>query len=245
MARPGAVYVVASSAVRRRAIVGALRVGADRPEVHALSRLPTYHGLDHHAVIVVDLHDGADLELPPPTLRTLGGAGWVLIATSTQLIPAAWLAAAREPHVELLLGSHDQIDEARLRGTVVAVLAHARERVVAGVVRRCGALLAGREEAVRAVVADPWGIRRPRDWAQALNVSLAELKATYLPPRVARLEHLLTLVRWCAYEFLTLDAHLSAARAFEAVGVRDRADFRRQLRRARAGWRGEETSGGQ
>lgn len=244
MARRGTVYVVAGSGVRRWAIVGALRTGADQPAVHALSRLPAHLRLGYHAVVVMDLHDGAALEPPPPTARALGAGGWVLVATSSEFIPGAWLAAAREPHVDLVVSASDAIDEAHLRGTVAAVLVHARQRVVAGVLRRCGALFAGREDAVRAVVVDPWGIRRPRDRARALNVSLVELKASCLPLRVTRLEHLLTLIRWCAYEFLTLEAHLSSARALEAVGVRDRADFRRQLRRARAGWRGEETSEG-
>ncbi len=160
------------------------------------------------------------------------------MATSTERVPAAWLAVAHEPRVELLLASSgDSIDEARLRGTVARVLEHARERVVAGVLRRCRSLFQERESVVRALVADPWGIRLPRDLARALGVSLAELKHTCLPTQLSRPQHVLTLVRWCAYEFLTLEAHLSPVRALEAVGVRDRSDFRRQLRRARAGLR--------
>ncbi|UCG87831.1 MAG: hypothetical protein JSW71_04595 [Gemmatimonadota bacterium] len=54
------------------------------------------------------------------------------------------------------------------------------------------------------------------------------------PLRLSRLEHVITLVRWCAYEFLTLECHVSSARALEAVGVRDRSNFRRQVRRAKA-----------
>ncbi len=132
MNRHGTVYVIARSAVRRRAIAGALRAGADQPEVQALAQLPPHLTHSHHTVVVMDLHDGAALELPPPTLGVLGAAGWVLLATSVELIPSAWLAAAREPHVELLLSPTHEIDEARLRGAVAAVLVHARERMVAG-----------------------------------------------------------------------------------------------------------------
>jgi hypothetical protein len=140
MLRQGTVYVVAPSGARRRAIAGALRAGADRPEVQALARLPAHLEHSHHAVVVMDLHDGVALELPPPTVRSLG-------------------------------------------------------------------------------------------------LTVAELKANYLPPQLERSEQLLTLIRWCAYEFLTVEAHLSVARALEAVGIRDRSDFRRQMRRARAAWR--------
>ena len=97
----------------------------------------------------------------------------MLLASSAELIPGAWLAAAREPHVEVLLSPGDAIDEVRLRGAVAAVLVRARERVVAAVLRRCGALFAGREDAVRAVVVDSWGIPRPWDWVRAFDCTLA------------------------------------------------------------------------
>src|SRR5574341_1611465 len=99
----GTVYVIASSPARRRAIAGTLRAGRDPPDVRLLSRVPSQLDHTHHTVVVMDLHDGAELELPPPTTRGLGAAGWVLIAASRELVPAAWLAVAQEPHVQLLL----------------------------------------------------------------------------------------------------------------------------------------------
>jgi len=235
----GTVYVC-SSPERRRAIAGALRAGPDLPEVRTLSGTPSRLEHHHTSVLVIDLRDPHPVE-PVESSRLgqgLAAAGVVLIGASKQSVPAGWLEVARQPNVQLLLTSPgDKMDEARLRSTVLQVLERSVERAVAGALRRCGHRFETFQDLVRAVVADPWGIRRPRDLARVLGVSLPALRHMCEPLGLGRTDHVLTYIRWCAYEYLTVECHMSSARALEAVDVRDRSNFRRQVRRARAGRR--------
>jgi hypothetical protein len=236
----GTVYVVCASPERRRAIAGALRAGRDPPEIKTLSGTPSRLELLHNSVLVIDLRDPNPLEPAelPRTGRRFAAACVILVATSKQSVPAAWLEVAREPNVQLLLTRPgNAVDEARLRSTVAQALERNLDRVVAGVLRRCGKRLEGLEDVVRAVLSDPWGVRRPRDVTRVLSITIARLRTICEPLGLGRIDYVLTFIRWCAWEFLTIDVRMSAARAFEAVGVRDRSNFRRQVRRARAGRR--------
>ncbi len=233
----GTVYVVCASPERRRAIAGALRAGRDPPDVRTLSGTLSRFEQHHNSVLVIDLRDPNPLEPPesPRTGRRFAVAAVILIATSKQSVPAAWLEVAREANVQLLLTPPaNAIDEGRLRNAVAQALERSLDRVVAGVLRRCGKRCEALEDVVRAVLSDPWSIRRPRDVARALTISLAQLRSICEPLGLGRIDYVLTYIRRCAYEFLTFDCHISSARAFEAVGVRDRSNFRRQVRRARS-----------
>ncbi|MGD2135758.1 MAG: hypothetical protein PVF27_06340 [Gemmatimonadales bacterium] len=229
------VYVVSADRARRLAIVGALRAGRDPPSVRPLAALPSVTELGWGCVVVVDLRDGLDAVAAAVNARAIGATAWVLIARSEQAVPAPWLEVAHEENVQLLfVPSDDALDEARLRAAVAAVREHNERRVVAGVLRRCGDLFSGLDDVVRVVLHDPWGIRRPHQLASALHLSVSRLRRRCARVGVPRLEHVITLVRWCACEFLISDCGMRSARAQEAVGVHDRSNFRRQVRRAKA-----------
>jgi hypothetical protein len=230
------VYVVSTDRARSAAIAGALRAGRDPPAVYRLGALPSVREIVWRSVIVVDLRNGPDAVASALQTVELGAPSWVLIAESTQAVPASWLAVAHERNVQLLyISPTDALDEPQLRAAVTAAQDQNLERLVAGVSQRCGGLFWGLDDLVRALVRDPWGIRRPHHLASALGISASKLRRMCAPLRQCRLEHVVTLVRWCAYEFLTLDCHVSPARALEPVGVKDRSNFRRQVRRVKAG----------
>jgi hypothetical protein len=230
----GTVYVVCCSPPRRRALAGALRAGRDPPEVRELSTLRFPPETGHDALLVVDLRDPLD-----PRERQWTGqaaiAGVILIATSAQSVPAPWLEVARQPNVQLLLTpSPDSIDEAHFRGAVTRALERNIEHMVAAVRKCCGQEFDALQDVIRAVLTDPWGIRRPRDLARALGISPAQLRTRCGPVAGGRIDHVLAFIRLCACTFLAGECHIPVAAALEAVGVRDRSNFRRQVRRARA-----------
>ena len=61
---------------------------------------------------------------------------------------------------------------------------------------------------------------------------LARCRAPMDCTAVVRVEHLITLVRWTAFEALISSRGLSAREARRIVGIKDVANFRRQQGRA-------------
>jgi len=86
---------------------------------------------------------------------------------------------------------------------------------------------------VRLVCERPWQIRRPRDLAAACGHSVRTVRRQVAQVGFLRVEHFLTCVRHVALEQLAAHLHLPLPAARRIVGIADRANARRQLRRAR------------
>ncbi|NIP94970.1 MAG: hypothetical protein GWO24_16610, partial [Akkermansiaceae bacterium] len=52
------------------------------------------------------------------------------------------------------------------------------------------------------VLDHPWEIRHPRDLSEYANIAQAELKERSAEVGAARVEHLMTIIRWVAMEYL-------------------------------------------
>ena len=86
---------------------------------------------------------------------------------------------------------------------------------------------------VRLVCERPWQIRLPRDLAAACGHSVRTVRRQVASVGFLRVEHFLTCVRHVALEQLATCLHVSLPAARQLVGIADRANARRQLRRAR------------
>jgi hypothetical protein len=86
---------------------------------------------------------------------------------------------------------------------------------------------------VHLVCERPWQIRRPRDLAAACGHSVRTVRRQVARVGFLRVEHFLTCVRHVALEQLSACLHLTLPQARRLVGIADRANARRQLRRAR------------
>lgn len=86
---------------------------------------------------------------------------------------------------------------------------------------------------VQLVCERPWHIRRPRDLAAACGHSVRTVRRQVGRVGFLRVEHFLTCVRHVALEQLATCLQLSLPAARRLVGIADRANARRQLRRAR------------
>jgi hypothetical protein len=93
--------------------------------------------------------------------------------------------------------------------------------------------LASLDTLVRLVCERPWQIRRPRDLAAACGHSVRTVRRRVAKVGFLRVEHFLTCVRHVALEQLSTCLHLTLPQARRLVGIADRANARRQLRRAR------------
>ena len=85
---------------------------------------------------------------------------------------------------------------------------------------------------IEAVLERPWEIRRPRDLFEHIGLPAAEIREVCRRVGVRRIEHLITLARWLAFEYLINQERLTHRRALYLVGVSDRSNFERQKRRA-------------
>jgi hypothetical protein len=108
-----------------------------------------------------------------------------------------------------------------------------RRRVVEGVIERHPSTFAGLEDLIEVLLNDPWGIRKPQDLATTLGIPINVLAVRCRHLGLKRLEHVLTLVRWLAFEQLIGPMGLDVKTALRLVGMRDRSNFRRQWRRAK------------
>jgi hypothetical protein len=89
-----------------------------------------------------------------------------------------------------------------------------------------------KEELVHAVCAHPWLIRRPRNLAATLGRTLGYVKAQVHRFGYQRVEHFITHVRWVGFRQLLEVRGLPQQSAQYLMGIADKSNLRKQLRRA-------------
>lgn len=184
------------------------------------------------AIIVLDL-DGATADNLKTMPAQRPSEGYLVVVAADWPIPASWIRFFQQPEVQVLLVPerswwiHPHL-LAALRGRFGGLQAE----LVDAVNQRSGGLFQGLSDVVAAIIRDPRTIRRPGDLAAALRIPREELERRLEPLMLGRVEHVLTAVRWLAFEHLTAARGWKVKEALHAVGIRDRSNLRRQWRRA-------------
>ena len=209
----------------------ALGIGLHVAEVRVVTRLNEPCSIIPDSLVVIDARKRLLAE--PPALRGADTDILVVVARDTQ-VPAGWLEFLRRPDVQLVQAGHDA-DSCfnRLALLLRPRVAGHQETLIGAVVAGNRELLGRLEREVRAILSDPWGVRTPGDLAACVGTSVEFLGQRCARLGLRRVEHLLTLVRWLAFEHLVSRLGFKTRTALACVGMRDRSNFRRQWRRAR------------
>jgi hypothetical protein len=156
-----------------------------------------------------------------------------LLVRGDQAIPTGWSGLLRSPLIRLVTidqdvdGAYEQLAtllEGQEESLRLCVIASALERRVPA--------LEAVGDILRCVLEEPWRIRRPRDLAASLGTDVAELRRRARRLGLSRVEHLITAIRFFAFEHLVVVERLPVTRALSIVGVADRSNFRKQCHRA-------------
>ncbi len=183
------------------------------------------------ALVVLDLLESpAEApELPQDEVREF------LVATPVDTVfPETWDSFLAQTNVRVLrLPRMDVVMHPLLQSVLRLRFKLFREDWAAGVVERGGAMLEGMEDVVVAVLNDPTKTRTPHDVAKALEMTTGALaeRCAHLPFR--QLEHVITAIRWLAFEHLINDGALRASTALRMVGMDDQSRFQHQVEEAK------------
>lgn len=180
--------------------------------------------------MVIDL---ASSSLRPwPLLRHVDT---VVVAARGQPVDSDWLTAVVHERVTLIV-----LDQAGLRRwnpllETLDRLLLLRQPVadLTSVILMRHPWLTPISDLVEVILAYPWEIRRARDLARLSSHTLEILKRRCGQLGMARVEHMITITRWVAYAYLTIDRELPKWRARLLVGIANASNFKRQLERAR------------
>jgi len=200
-------------------------------DVRATTSMPIVKEGQEQSVVVIDISNAAQSVRPPhssngPTMLC------VLIVDRQQSVPFPWLEFAASCPVRVvgiqrdspdpfapLLSALELINRRRSTGQLAELLVDRHPSL-----RRA-------EDIVQVILGQPWRIRRPSDLAFCSHVSESTLRDRCHELGLKRIEHLITLVRWLAFELLVSAEGMPPKRARIVVGITDRANFRRQLGR--------------
>ncbi len=184
------------------------------------------------SIVVLDLQHCRRDQLPQ-RLDRFRGMELVLLLDDTQAVPASWLDYVASRRVETMTtGGAGPTAYSKLAAMLRLRVERRRRGLVRAVVQRLPPPADKLADFVPYLLRDPWAVRRPRDVAEAAGISCRELKQRCVDAGLERAEHLITVVRWLAFEHLTTEERLDRQRALDAVGVGDRSNFRKQVRRA-------------
>ena len=149
-------------------------------------------------------------------------------------VDSIWLQVARLANVKVVVGEPNRIAET-IDSVVIDILSRLRgpptERILQLVVTSESSLIP-LSRLAKAVCDNPWGVRHPRDLARQSGLSLLEIKAQCSMAGFSRVEHFITVVRLIGFEQLVAKEHLSVTVARQVVGIADRSNMRRHVRRA-------------
>jgi len=220
--------------------VGFQRCAISSATIGVRDGLPAAGEVQPWDVVVLDL-DALPAGLTPQSLRPTAARAQVLLVSGSLAVAPGWLALAAE-RIVVIEAAPDERD----RGcpAVVTRLLHLAAALDPRVVGY--AVLAAQprwvgvgrlEEAVQAVCAQPWEVRRPSQLAYAAGIPPRELLARCRAAGHKRVEYFITEARLTIRVYL-VSRGMRVGLAELVAGIRDPSNLRRQLRRARAGLRG-------
>jgi hypothetical protein len=184
------------------------------------------------SIVVLDLLSCRRDQIPL-RLDRFRGVELILLLDDTQTVPVGWLDYVAARRVETITTAGGTPTAYSKLAAMLRLRVERRRRgLVPAVVRRLPPPVDKLADLVHHLLRDPWAVRRPRDIAVAAGISYRELKQRCADAGLERTEHLITVVRWLAFEHLTNEEHLDRQRALDAVGVGDRSNFRKQVQRA-------------
>lgn len=192
---------------------------------HIWRALPRSSAFAAGATVVIDLADPPAHLRPKDLLPVINRVDLWLVLGSRAVDPA-WLEIVQYPRVNVTASAAalgTQLAD-RLRGSsgmrIAELILHEEP------------LLQPLAAYVRAVCAQPWRIRRPRDLAVLTGESLRQVKARCQTQGFTRVEHFIVCVRAIGLEQITRHLGLTVAAARKLVGFQDPSNMRRHLGRA-------------
>jgi hypothetical protein len=194
-----------------------------------------FRGVSERTLLVIDL-TCCDRKPPPPAVSTLEACEVILAVDEHDAVPVGWLDVVRSSSVLVvrIKPDHDRVPP-QVATIVQSRFACLQDQLVAAILAVAPDWLSEFEQVVRVILRDPWTVRTPDQLARSIGITPHELTAQLRGshPSVKRIEHVITLVRWLAFEHLIGPMHLASKRALSFIGVPDRSNLRRQWRRAR------------
>ncbi len=182
--------------------------------------------------VVVDL-TASDGDVRPDEIGPLAEVTDIWIVTGVDLVPATWLALARDPRVRLVSpGSTPDGLSGLVKGLEQQIHVPAGADV-AQLVLQHTPLLDPVAPLVTAVCEHPWRVRRPCDLAAVVGMPRHRVLQSCRALGFERVEHFITAVRMVALSLLTAERGLSLPVARHTLGISDTSNARRQLERAR------------
>jgi hypothetical protein len=205
-----------------------VRDACDVPEgvsVYVRDQIPSRVVSD--ALVVWDLLESPTEapELPRDEVREF------LVATPVDTVfPDTWDGFLARPNVRVLrLPRMHVVMHPLLQSVLRLRFQLFREDWAAGVVERGGAMLEGMEDVVLAVLNDPSRICTPHDVAKALEMTTGALAERWAHLPFRQLEHVITAIRWLAFEHLINDGTMRTSTALRMVGMDDQSRFQQEV----------------
>ena len=160
-----------------------------------------------------------------------------LVASTHSVVPAAWLGVARtQKNCVFLVPDDQRLCPALERWVAFQLLGTDIQSFVTSVASTLSPNSTdAMQDIVRAVLFERDRISRPRDLARTLTLKQNALLKFCRRAGFDRTEHLITMIRQYAWNHLRNDEEVKSMRIDQMLGIRDRSNFRRQLRRALSG----------
>jgi hypothetical protein len=230
------VHVVASA--RTSLLAGLEQRLEGHAHVQQHAGLPSPKAVRSTDILVINLDDAAESPDAATLLPLLTRLEVWLVAGERAVSPG-WLEAVRWPGVKL---THNAATGAEEGGGVDAVATALLRRIAGPSGTEIAALVLAREPGlvevapmVRVLCERAWEVRHPKQLAAALGTRLTTVKRTLVDLGFERVEHLMTYVRWVAFEQIMAVHRLRAPLASRLAGITDLSNMRRQMSRARRG----------
>lgn len=233
---PGAnliVYVVSSDPTGLAAVLGPFRQRHGRAvELRFSRRVPQWPSGSEPVVMILDLANPPP-GLAPPLPGVTSRCSYIVLARTSQAVALPWVNFLRSDSARLLtLRDGEPEPLARFVSLLERYADGINPTQVVRAVLQLVPQLGGAEDLVQVILEHPWDVRRPRDLRTYACCREATVRRHCDSLGLKRSEHLITLVRAAALEYLTAGGRMTAHRARLLVGIADPSNFRRQARRA-------------